>query len=794
MAERELTTERQFNFQSVKLFKTDILGTGSYGAVCKAKCDQLLCAAKLLYPVLFQMEAHANKEHMQPHLRFETECRFLSLINHPNIIQYLGTYRDPKTNAPVLLMELMDESMTHFLESTPGDIPYHIQVNFSYDIAQALAFLHSNGIIHRDLSSNNVLLAGNRAKVSDFGMSRFTTTHMTKCPGTPAYMSPEALSEPPLYTERLDSFSFGVLIVQIATRLPPSPTNRFKLIELPNSQKLSQKVIAQVPISEVQRRHDHIDLIGTTHPLLHIALDCLQDHETDRPTSQEMCQALSDIKQSISCKQILQTSISPVVDDIIIQLQQKIKEKEMKIKKKDRLLQTKDDLLKVLKMEMLALAKEMQEVDIKLRTTEEKLQAISNQLQAQDVELQARNEELQAMYVNLQATKVELQNKDDLIAEKEAEILELTIRLGDLEAKCTNQEAPGLPIKKKNRSIITAKLETKVAIAKKIPSEETPSVKTQTHSVATAQQSTHHKQILIPPKPYASRTLAAKKKLSLTWKLLPDALYSISAGSSAVLGNRAYFMSRSSNAVFKFDYKSKTWSEMPQIPVSDVAIVSVARFLTSVGGWCSDSESNKLYSFIDGNWTEYFPPMPTKRRHPAAVCANTFLIVAGGTLEATDLLTVEVFNTRTHHWSVVCSLPFPMGQPSCVVFKDCVYIADGDRVAKKERQSIICSSISTLASSLPCHFVWERIPKLPLCQSTLATLDGHLFAFGGWSSENSAASDVYRLNKAINLWDFVGHMSTGRCNCLTATLPGERVMVVGSCVGKESTLAEIAHL
>ena len=116
--------EHKFTFRKVQLLKNETLGTGSYGAVCKAKCDQLICAAKLLHPVLLQMQAtKQDKEYRQPFHRFEEECRFLRRIYHPNIVQYLGMYHDPETNAPVLLMELMDESLTHFLESSPGDIP-----------------------------------------------------------------------------------------------------------------------------------------------------------------------------------------------------------------------------------------------------------------------------------------------------------------------------------------------------------------------------------------------------------------------------------------------------------------------------------------------------------------------------------------------------------------------------------------------------------------------------------------------------------------------------------------------
>ena len=313
--------EQEFTFRNVQLLKNETLGTGSYGAVCKAKCDQLICAAKLLYPVLFQMQApDPGKEHRQPFQRFKEECRFLSRVNHPNIVQYLGTYCDPDTNAPVLLMELMDESLTHFLESSPGDIPYHIQVNLSQDIAQALAFLHANGIIHRDLSSNNVLLiAGSRAKVSDFGMSKFSdvsATHlatMTMCPGTPAFMPPEALDEPPVYTEKLDNFSFGVIIVQIITRQFPSPGDRFETVLIPSPRDPTNKVKSRVAIPEVERRQVHINQIDTTHPLLPFALECLKDEAVERPSSQQLCRSLDTVDSKY--KESLQQGMSGLLQE-----------------------------------------------------------------------------------------------------------------------------------------------------------------------------------------------------------------------------------------------------------------------------------------------------------------------------------------------------------------------------------------------------------------------------------------------------------------------------------------------
>ena len=148
-------------------------------------------------------------EHRLPIRRFEQECQFLNTIRHPNVVQYLGMYTDPDTGLPVLLMELMDDSLTHFLEAATQQIPYHIQVNISHDMAMALTFLHTNGIVHRDLSSNNVLLISNvRAKVTDFGMAKLGDINpratFTMCPGADVYMPPEAIQDQPAYSEKID--------------------------------------------------------------------------------------------------------------------------------------------------------------------------------------------------------------------------------------------------------------------------------------------------------------------------------------------------------------------------------------------------------------------------------------------------------------------------------------------------------------------------------------------------------------------------------------------------------------
>ena len=307
MAERVRDQER-FSFKTVQLLKDQSLGIGSYGAVCKAICDDLVCAAKIIHPTLFDPSAlhqiAPQREHRLPIRRFELECEFMSNMRHPNIVQYLGTYRDSAdTRLPVLLMELMDDSLTHFLESSPQPIPHHITVNICHDVTLALSFLHSNNIVHRDLSSNNVLLRGNvLAKVTDFGMARLgdinphaTRFTNTMCPGTDVYMPPEAVQDKPVYTEKIDCFSFGVITLQILTRLFPKPGDRMQKVEFNHPGLPRGTLMVQVP--EADRRKNHINQVDPDHPLLPVILDCLKDKDNERPSAHQLCERVADLKR-----------------------------------------------------------------------------------------------------------------------------------------------------------------------------------------------------------------------------------------------------------------------------------------------------------------------------------------------------------------------------------------------------------------------------------------------------------------------------------------------------------------
>ena len=119
-------------------------------------------------------------------------------------------------------------------------------------------------------------------------------TPATTCPGTLFYMPPEALKERPLHTDKLDVFSFGVVLIQILTGQFPEPSERFTTLEVPDPNNKKRTIEAQVPVKEVTRRLNHISLVQDS-PLLRVSLKCLEDKHEDRPAANVVCAQLEEL-------------------------------------------------------------------------------------------------------------------------------------------------------------------------------------------------------------------------------------------------------------------------------------------------------------------------------------------------------------------------------------------------------------------------------------------------------------------------------------------------------------------
>jgi serine/threonine protein kinase len=401
-----------FEFKTIDLLKEQILGIGSYGQVCKARCDNLICAAKILHQNIFDPKAQHKTAHKRTHIapirKFEQEIEILRTVKHPNIVQYLGMYQDSDTGVPVLLMELMDESLTTFLGGSSAQVPFHTQVNICHDVSQALAFLHSNSIIHRDLSSNNVLLIGDaRAKLSDFGMAKLTdhmngfsaSCTLTKNPGSDAYMPPEAAESPAVYTEKLDCFSFGVLIVQILTQKLPSPEDPYEQITNITALKCDQSRRSFQRISEIRRRQNHINEISSGHPLLSIALDCLKDVDIERPSSAHLCETVRALKGDTTYKESAR--------------RRNHHQQETEIQEQSDLLEEKDYLLvPELRRENLELKQQLAKAKDQAREYDKKIVAIDQEMKLLKQKYEASEQARLEVEKRLQELKIRTQHSE----------------------------------------------------------------------------------------------------------------------------------------------------------------------------------------------------------------------------------------------------------------------------------------------------------------------------------------------------------------------------------------------
>ena len=429
-------------YGTVEIYTGEKLGEGAYGRVCKAKYGQLPCAVKLLHGHLLNSEVFTKK--------FEEECEFLSTIRHPNIVQYLDTIKIPNSTNLALLMELMDESLTKFLERSNGPLPYYSQVNICYDVALALAYLHDKGIIHRDLSGNNVLLIGegSRAKVTDFGMSKLvdmnphaTAKTLTKVPGMSVYMPPEALVDKPSYSNKLDCFSHGVLTIHIITRNFPDPGDAYKYVD--DIKHPIGRMIVQFP--ENVRRKKDIDLIKPDHPLRPIALQCIKDREKERPSSDELCGKLASLKkgerytcskdQSSNQMKELQLDLIKKEQEIQSQKEELIKLPEaMKeaIKMKDEEINGKNQQMKELQLDLIKKEQEIQSQKEELIKLQE---AMKEAIKMIDEE---KNQQMKELQLDLIKKEQESRSqKEELIKLQEA--IKEAIKMKDEEINEKNQ-------------------------------------------------------------------------------------------------------------------------------------------------------------------------------------------------------------------------------------------------------------------------------------------------------------------------------------------------------------------
>jgi len=209
----------------------ELVGHGGMGAVYKVRQRGLdrLAALKILPPTVANTPDFAQ--------RFIREARSLAKLSHPHIVQVYdfgqggGFY--------YFLMEYVDGVNLRKLLTT-GELSPQQALAIVPQVCDALQFAHDEGIVHRDVKPENILIdQKGRVKIADFGLAKlisrgrvdFTLTQPEQVMGTPHYMAPEQRERPSSVDHRADIYSLGVVLYEMLTGqlpigkfAPPSAT------------------------------------------------------------------------------------------------------------------------------------------------------------------------------------------------------------------------------------------------------------------------------------------------------------------------------------------------------------------------------------------------------------------------------------------------------------------------------------------------------------------------------------------------------------------------------------------
>src|SRR6185436_7744508 len=205
------------------------LGAGAMGAVYKG-FDPLIKRTLAIKTIRLDIP-RASEEYKTFLERFYQEARISGTLSHPNIVTLFDIGED--NGLPFLALEFIEGDTVEALLARGVKFRPEKVIGLISQIAAALDYAHSKGVIHRDIKPANLLIyEEDRVKVTDFGIAKLADVEMTKVGqllGTPSYMSPEQAMGEKL-DGRSDIFSLGVCAFEMLCGKQPFPGNNVTAI------------------------------------------------------------------------------------------------------------------------------------------------------------------------------------------------------------------------------------------------------------------------------------------------------------------------------------------------------------------------------------------------------------------------------------------------------------------------------------------------------------------------------------------------------------------------------------
>jgi hypothetical protein len=263
----------------------EIVGTGGMSSVYCA-LDTLLerhVALKILHE-----QFGADEEHVE---RFRREARAVAQLSHPNIVTVID--RGEEAGRQFIVFELIEGENLKELVTRGGPLPVRRVLELGLEVGRALAFAHAQGLVHRDVKPQNVLLNGDGlAKVTDFGIVRSLDavgqTETGTVLGTSHYIAPEQARG-----ERVDSqtdvYSFGVVLYELLAGEVPYPGDNFLTVAMKHVNEPAPNVLERRPDTPLR--------------LASLIERCMAKTPAERPTSMdEVVSELESVRSELDAK------------------------------------------------------------------------------------------------------------------------------------------------------------------------------------------------------------------------------------------------------------------------------------------------------------------------------------------------------------------------------------------------------------------------------------------------------------------------------------------------------------
>ncbi len=243
------------------------LGGGGMSRVFLAEETRLgrKVVIKVLPP---EMGAGVNVE------RFEREIRLAAKLQHPHVVPLLtaGSHDD----LLYYVMPYIEGESLRAKLAREGELPVREAVAILKEVLDALAYAHQQGVVHRDIKPDNVLLSGKHAVVTDFGVAKAVSastgesslTSLGVALGTPAYMSPEQAAANPHVDHRADIYAVGAMAYEMLCGQPPFAG--------PNPQAILAAHVTDAPDPTTSRR------AAVPAALNELVMRCLEKLPADR--------------------------------------------------------------------------------------------------------------------------------------------------------------------------------------------------------------------------------------------------------------------------------------------------------------------------------------------------------------------------------------------------------------------------------------------------------------------------------------------------------------------------------